>query len=132
MFELLWEPKNDLNNIYGGIDATKQFFTDLIGKMKPEDQLEMSSEEIPDLPYTSKLQLNDVEEELPNVIHKEFNYYDYSKLDESNDRFMRKQQNTNKLSNNIFIESDMIDESDTTIENNDIIQGTLNFEEAPF
>ena len=132
MFELLWEPKNDLNNIYGGIDATKQFFTDLIGKMKPEDQLEMSSEEIPDLPYTSKLQLNDVEEELPNVIHKEFNYYDYSKLDESNDRFMRKQQNTNKLSNNIFIESDMINESDTTIENNNIIQGTLNFEEAPF
>ena len=121
-----------MNNIYGGIDATKQFFTDLIGKMKPEDQLEMSSEEIPDLPYTSKLQLNDVEEELPNVIHKEFNYYDYSKLDESNDRFMRKQQNTNKLSNNIFIESDMIDESDTTTENNNIIQGTLNFEEAPF
>ena len=45
---------------------------------------------------------------------------------------MRKQQNTNKLSNNIFIESDMIDESDTTTENNNIIQGTLNFEEAPF
>ena len=37
-----------------------------------------------------------------NVIHKPYGYYEYSEMDESNNRFMRKQENTNSLRDTIF------------------------------
>jgi hypothetical protein len=41
--------------------------------------------------------MSDVEDELPTIVNKGFNYNEYSKLDGSNDRFLRKQENTNQL-----------------------------------
>jgi len=106
-FELIWERKEDLANIYGNRN-TKEFFSELIDNIDT-NKLENDDEELPELPHTEKLQLSDVEPELMNVIHSQFGYFDYSKLDESNDRFMRKQENTNALKDNIFaqIEDDM-------------------------
>ena len=40
--------------------------------------------------------------ELPNVIHRPYGYYEYSEMDDSNTRFMRKQENTNTLKDDIF------------------------------
>ena len=104
-FELLWEQKNDLTNLYGNLN-TKEFFSDLIDNMVVDE----TEEELPELEHTSKLQLKDVENELPNVVHKQYDYFEYSSLDKSNERFMRKQENTNTLRDNIF----------TQIDNNDI------------
>jgi hypothetical protein len=50
--------------------------------------------------------LNDIINELPDIIHKEFDYFDYSNKDQSNERFMRKQENTNQLRENIFVTHD--------------------------
>ena len=58
----------------------------------------------------------DVENELQNVVHKEFDYYEYSELDKSNERFMRKQENTNSLRETIFIDHNESDGKDV-IEN---------------
>ena len=99
-FELLWESKEDLKNIYGNTN-TKTFFEELVNNINID---KVEDEELPELPHTEKLKLSDIENELPNVIHKQFGYFEYSKLDGSNDRFLRKQENTNSLKDNIFSE----------------------------
>ena len=124
-FELLWENKNDLKNLYGNVNTKEFFLQELLDNMKTEDE-EDKDENLPELPHTEKKQLEDVQEELPNVIHKEFGYFDYSKLDESNDRFMRKQESTNSLREQIFVEP-----TNDENEKEEHIQTDL-FEEAPF
>lgn len=104
-FELLWEKKNDLKNLYGTIN-TKEFFSDLVDNFKPKDD---DVENIPELEHTSKLQLKDIEEDLKKVIYEPFEYDKYSALDGSNDRFLRKQENTNSLKDNIFSQIDSND-----------------------
>ena len=108
-FELLWEKKTSLFDSYGGNILTQEFFLQqLLDNMKDEEnekELEIiknSEEDLPELPHTAKLQLKDVEEELPSVIHTGFEYDVYSQLDGSNDRFLRKQENTNTLRDTLF------------------------------
>ena len=122
-FELLWEQKNDLTNLYGNLN-TKEFFSDLIDNMVVDE----TEEELPELEHTSKLQLKDVENELPNVVHKQYDYFEYSELDKSNERFMRKQENTNTLRNNIFAQ---IDNNDIPKDESKNLQGNL-FEKNSF
>lgn len=101
-FELLWEKKTDLIDIYGSSEATKLFFIEeLVDEMKDEYD---EDEEVINAPFehTEKKKLEEVVNELPNVIHKPFGYYEYSEMDESNDRFMRKQESTNSLRDTIF------------------------------
>lgn len=101
-FELLWEKKTDLNDIYGGSSQTQSFFIEeLVDEMK-ESNNENIEEEIDDFEFTEKKHLVDVQKDLPNVIHKPYGYFEYSELDSSNDRFMRKQENTNSLRDDIF------------------------------
>lgn len=116
-FELLWEQKNDLTNLYGNLN-TKEFFSDLIDNMVVDE----TEEELPELEHTSKLQLKDVENELPNVVHKQYDYFEYSSLDKSNERFMRKQENTNTLRDNIFAQ---IDNEDIPKDESYKLQGEL-------
>lgn len=104
-FELTWERKDNLENIYGTFYTKEFFLQQLVDNMKVDDVSELE-ENLPELPHTSKLTLKDVEHELPNIIHKEFGYFDYSKLDNSNDRFLRKQRNTNSLRDTIFTTED--------------------------
>ena len=101
-FELLWEKKTDLTDLYGGSELTKTFFIeDLVDDMK--ENFDEDDEEI-NKPFelTEKKRISDVSTELPNVVHKTYNYHEYSEQDESNDRFMRKQENTNTLKDDIF------------------------------
>ena len=99
-FELIWERKDNYQNIYGNI-ATKEFFLqELMDEMK--DNKEDVEEELPELEHTEKKQLEDVKDELPKIVHKEYSYKVYSELDDSNNRFLRKQENNNSLKDNIF------------------------------
>jgi len=113
-FELLWERKDDLVNIFGNAN-TKDFFAELTENM--DDEKIESEEELEELPHTSKLRIEDIEKELPNIIHKEFDYYTYSELDKSNERFMRKQESTNTLQDNIFVTKEEQENNDNTIIN---------------
>ena len=122
-FELLWEQKNDLTNLYGNLN-TKEFFSDLIDNMVVDE----TEEELPELEHTSKLQLKDIIYELPNVVHKQYDYFEYSSLDKSNERFMRKQENTNTLRDNIFAQ---IDNNDIPKDESKNLQGNL-FEKTVF
>ena len=122
-FELLWEQKNDLTNLYGNLN-TKEFFSDLIDNMVVDE----TEEELPELEHTSKLQLKDIIYELPNVVHKQYDYFEYSSLDKSNERFMRKQENTNTLRDNIFAQ---IDNNDIPKDESKNLQGNL-FEKTTF
>ena len=122
-FELLWEQKNDLTNLYGNLN-TKEFFSDLIDNMVVDE----TEEELPELEHTSKLQLKDIIYELPNVVHKQYDYFEYSSLDKSNERFMRKQENTNTLRDNIFAQ---IDNEDIPKDESKNLQGNL-FEKTTF
>lgn len=103
MFELLWEKRDDKNwlNIYGDINTKEFFAQQLLDQMIDNDEYkeEFIEEEAPELILTSKLKLSDIEKDIPNIIHKEFDYFEYSKLDGSNNRFLRKQENTKTLLN---------------------------------
>ena len=121
-FQLLWEKKTDLTDMYGGSSNTKEFFLqELIYNMK-EDNIE---EELPELPKTPKKKLDDVIVEIPNIVHKSFDYYEYSEEDSSNERFMRKQENTNSLRDTLF--SNIENNEQTTIKTDPTL-----FDDMPF
>lgn len=108
-FELLWEKKTSLFDDFNGDKLTKEFFLqELLDNIKSDENdkeleiIKQNEEELPELPHTQKLQIKDIENELPNIIHSGFEYDNYSKLDGSNDRFLRKQENTNSLRDKLF------------------------------
>jgi len=101
-FELLWEKKTDLTDVYGGSEQTKTFFIEeLVDDMK-EDYDEDEDEINKPFELTEKKRIADITTELPNVIHRPYGYYEYSEMDDSNTRFMKKQENTNTLKDDIF------------------------------
>lgn len=128
-FELLWTKKTDLNDIYGGSQETQAFFIEeLVDDMKEVDETEDTDVEFE---IKEKRRLEDVKSELPNVIHKPYGYYEYSELDESNNRFMRKQENTNMLKDNIFTQTNTeSDKKDKKNLQNDLFESID--EEVPF
>lgn len=104
-FELIWQEKTSLEDIYGNAATQTFFLQELIDGMREDESssvLDEEDEELADLPVTSKLTLRDVEHDLQNVIHREYDYTEYSQKDGSNERFMRKQENTSQLNDNIF------------------------------
>jgi len=106
-FELLWEKKTDLTDVYGGSELTKTFFIEeLVDEMK--DDFDEDEDEI-NKPFelTEKKRIADITNELPNVIHRPYGYYEYSEMDNSNNRFMRKQENTNTLRDDIFTQDNV-------------------------
>lgn len=105
-FELLWERKFDIENLYGNWNTKQFFLQELIEEMHPGDDAadnclaridDLSDDDLPNFVMTPKKRLADVQGELASIVHKGFDYYDYSEKDGSNDRFLRKQQNTNGL-----------------------------------
>ena len=101
-FELLWQTKQELNNIYGNINTQTFFLEQLIDEIKDDEEENTEEEVLPELPHTHKLKLEDVENDLINVVHEGYDYNVYSKETGENDRFIRKQENTNQLRDNIF------------------------------
>lgn len=137
-FELLWERKTNLDNIYG-TEKTKLFFLEeLIDNIKDDDNKQEYNKEYEDienkqLPFTRKYKLEQIEHELKHVIHDGFDYSLYSELDKSNDRFMLKQANTNMIKGSLFDKSKS--QSDTSYmesKKNENSQLTLFGEELPF
>ena len=59
-----------------------------------KSQTYKNEEEAPELPHTEKMTFEQIENEMGSIVHSQYNYYEYSKLDGSNNRFMRKQENT--------------------------------------
>lgn len=94
-FELIWERKDIIENLYGDIN-TKEF---LLQQFMENIKVDNNEEPINDFDVKSQISENDITDEIPNIVHKEYDYDIYSQLDGSNDRFMRKQHNTNKLEN---------------------------------
>jgi len=101
-FELIWKNKQQLNNIYGDWNTQTFFLQQLMDDMKEDDNKEEEEEIVPEFEHNEKVKLEDVINELPEIIHKEFDYFNYSELDKSNDRFMRKQENTNQMRDQLF------------------------------
>lgn len=129
-FELLWESKLDVINIYGDINTKTFFLEQLIDENNiKDDNKDDVDEELKDFEHTSKVKLEDIISELPNIVHKEFDYYDYSEKDNSNNRFMIKQKNTNKLKDDIFSGEN---ENDDNEENNNNNKLDLFDNEVPF
>ena len=116
-FELLWEQKTSLLDIYG-TDLTKEFFSDLVDNMNVDNITE--DEELPDLDYNEKQKLSEVTDELKTIIYSPYDYYEYSELDKSNERFMNKQESQNSLRDNIFTNIEQ-----TNINNSVVIEKTL-------
>ena len=106
-FELIWQTKQQLNNAYGNINTQIFFLEQLVNEMKENNEEDNEQEEIiPEFEHTGKIKLEDIINDLPNIIHEEFDYFDYSDKDKSNERFLRKQENTNNLRDNIFVDND--------------------------
>lgn len=106
-FELIWQTKQQLNNAYGNMNTQIFFLEQLINEMKENNEDDNEQEEvIPEFEHTGKIKLEDIINDLPNIIHEEFDYFDYSDKDKSNERFLRKQENTNNLRDNIFVDND--------------------------
>ena len=127
MFELLWDKKDDIDlmNIYGD-QNTKMFFAEqVIDTLNTDDYDE---DEAPDFEMAPKLQESDIEHDIPTIVHAEFDYFDYSEKDGSNNRFMRKQENTNKIKNMFERPSDSVKQDIDNKDNNSLFSE----EELPF
>lgn len=137
-FELLWERKTNLDNVYGTENTKLFFLEELIDSIKNDDNqqdINKEDEELENrqLPFTRKYKLEQIEHELKHVIHDGFDYSLYSELDKSNDRFMLKQTNTNMIKGSLFDKSkSQSDISYMESKKNENSQPTLFGEELPF
>ena len=123
-FELLWEEKDKTKNLFGD-EMTEQFFLvdELMSNMKDENgnitnvtKVIDESETEREFEHTSKKRLADVRHEIPEVVHSDFDYDTYSELDGSNERFLRKQKNTNQLVDSVFT----MEERDNDLRNREL------------
>lgn len=131
-FELIWQTKTSLKDIYGGITSTKQFFIDeLLDNIKTPEEIKLESIEtnMGELEHTSKLSMADVEDTLRNVVHSTFDYNKYSEEDNSNNRFLRKQENTQHISEDQFIFNE---KSSISEENKNELKDMSLFDDCPF
>ena len=135
-FEMLWDTKQEINEIYQN-NITKQFFLqELIENIKIEDgnkkeeTVEEYESKLPEnLPHTSKYKLEQIESQLKNVIHDGYDYSDYASKDGTNKRFVEKMENTNSLRGTIFGQN--LNKSEDTSYMKKIEEKIL-FEDCPF
>ena len=131
-FELLWKTKQQLNDIYGDWNTQTFFLEQLVGEMKEDNNENKEEEILPEFEHTQKVKLDDIINELPNIIHKEFDYFNYSELDKSNERFIKKQENTNSLRDNIFVQSEQEETKKKTKEDQSLNIEFTDYDEVPF
>lgn len=96
-FKLQWERKDILRDVYGDSNTHEFFIQVLEDEMDKKIEEDDVIEDLPEFERKGKLTIDDIKEELPNIIHKEFEYDVYSDLDDSNNRFMRRQKNMNNV-----------------------------------
>ena len=95
-FELIWERKDIMQDIYGNSETKEFFLQELIDNMEV-DKDKKEEIQLPEFEAKNKLTLKDVEDTLKDIVHDPYEYDVYSQLDGSNDRFMAKQTNTERL-----------------------------------
>lgn len=128
-FELLWQTKQQLNNIYGNMNTQTFFLEQLLNEIKDDEIEETENEEIPEelpeLPHTSKETIANVESTLNTVVHEGYEYDVYTSDetgDGSNTRFLRKQENTNQLRDTLFNKLDELNKENETTENDNQLE----------
>ena len=118
-FELLWDTKDSLDDVYGGALTRTFFMQDLIDDMKTDNNSVLipidPDTKLDELELTSKKSINDVADEIIKTVNPEYDYFTYSKNDGSNDRFMEKQKNTNSFRDTIFDSIDSDDNNEKAI-----------------
>ena len=121
-FELTWQRKDVLQDMYGN-ESTHEFLIQCLEdemekKLKEEAEQEV---ELPDFERKNKLTIDQIKNDIPNIIHDGFNYSKYSEEDGSNERFLRRQENTKNIEpmikmqnekNTIFKENDFEDDNE--------------------
>lgn len=132
-FEMLWQTKQELNNIYGTINTQTFFLEQLLDELKPEENEEenKTEEELPELEHTSKKTLKDAEEEINDLIQNDYSLDNYLNHNGYNDRFMRKQENTNHLRDIIFNEEQQTN-NETKQKQEPSLFDNMNLNELPF
>ena len=114
-FELTWERKDILKSIYGDSNTKEFLLQELEDTLK--DFEEFNDDDFKyEFEQKSKLTLKDVEPDLENIIHNGFDYNKYSQEDSSNERFLRKQQNTQRI--NKFTSEEKREENQKKLETN--------------
>lgn len=113
-FDLIWERKDIIENLYGDTN-TKEF---LLQQLMENIKIDNEDDTLPDFEQKAQINESDIEADIPNIVHKEYEYDIYSELDGSNDRFIRKQHNTNKLENVKNIENN--DNEETSVKNSSL------------
>ena len=94
-FILKWERKDILRDVYGDSNTHEFFIQVLEDEMDKKLEENTEIEDLPEFEKKGKLTINDIRADIPNIIHKAFEYDIYSDLDNSNNRFMRRQTNMN-------------------------------------
>ena len=91
-FDLIWERKDIIDNIWGDTKTKEFLLQEFIENIKED-----AEEEIGEFEVKNKITEEDIEDKIPSIIHSDYEYDNYSELDGSNDRFIRKQENTQRL-----------------------------------
>jgi len=133
-FELLWESRENIGNAYENTVTHEFFLAELINELTPDDVEKPKVNDtidvntiLPELEKTSKKHVTDVLNDLKNIMHNEFDYYNYSAADSSNDRFIAKQERTNPFRDTVFdkIPQPINKVIDSSLTNSDILNDTL-------
>jgi len=96
-FVLKWERKDIVKDIYGDSNTHEFLIQTLEDEMDKKINEDKEIEDLPEFEKKGKLTLDDIKKEIPNIIHSQFEYDVYSELDDSNNRFMRRQKNMNNV-----------------------------------
>ena len=95
-FELLWTRKDILEDIYGN-ENTHQFLIQVLDdEMNKNKKNEEDDEPVGKFVRKSKISIDDIKPEIKNIVHDDYEYDKYSDLDNSNERFLRKERNTER------------------------------------
>lgn len=92
-FNLLWQRKDMLNNLYGD-ENTHTFFIQVLEDEMKKAEENNNEEPAGEFEKKDNVKFEDIKKEIPEIIHATFEYDDYSILDKSNERFLIKQENT--------------------------------------
>ena len=110
-FELKWERKDILKDVYGDKNTHEFFIQTLEDEMdkKIEETNGLIEDELPEFDIKQNIKIDAIKDKIYDIIHNEYDYYKYSDEDGSNERFLRRQKNTT----NIDPMSRMVEENQT-------------------
>ena len=108
--DLKWDRKDLIKDTYG-TETTHEFF---IQNLEDEMKKDISDEvdvPLPEFDKKSKVTLESIKGDIKNIVHEGFDYSIYSEQDNSNVRFINRQNSSRKddLMNNLKEETDTVE-----------------------